>query len=218
MEKAEILWEDKSLLLCVKPVGLLSQPTETEGQSLLTLLQQEREQVQLVHRLDRAVGGVMVFSKTPAMTGKLSQLIQQREFEKEYLAVVKGRPPQEGVLKDLLFRDTAKNKTYVVDRPRKGVRGASLEYRLLQTVGEGDEQKSLVRVRLHTGRTHQIRVQFASRGWPLLGDGKYGSRDNRCAIALWSARVAFQHPFRRLKVQGEKLPPAEYPWNLFTLN
>ena len=217
MDNAEILWEDKSLLLCVKPVGLLSQPSETEEESLLTLLRRDREEVQLVHRLDRAVGGVMVFSKNSAMTGKLSQLIQQREFHKEYLAVVRGKPQEEGVLKDLLFRDTAKNKTYVVDRLRKGVREASLEYRLLQTVGEGDEQKSLVRVRLHTGRTHQIRVQFASRGFPLLGDGKYGSRDNHCSIALWSARVAFQHPFRRLPVEGEKLPPAEYPWNLFTL-
>ena len=216
-EEVRILWEDQSLLLCVKPAGILSQPAPTEEEDLLTLLQRQRPYVAAVHRLDRAVGGVMVFAKTPAAAAGLSEKIRQQQIRKEYLAVVSGCPTdKEGVLKDLLLRDSAQNKTYVVDRLRKGVREASLEYRVLQTVGQGEEQCSLLRIRLHTGRSHQIRVQFASRGYPLLGDGRYGSRRREGGVALWSARLSFTHPLRHMDVQGEALPPVEnWPWKYF---
>ena len=143
-----------------------------------------------VHRLDRGVGGVMVFARTRQAAAALSQSVQQGKLTKEYLCVVSGAPEAaEGVLQDLLFHDSGRNKTFVVRRMRKGVKEASLSYRVLGTA----EGRSLVHVRLHTGRTHQIRVQFASRGMPLLGDRKYGGAPAE-QIALWSCRLSFPHP------------------------
>ena len=140
-------------------------------------------------------------------------MVSERSFSKEYLAVIKGIPTEnEGVYKDFLFKDSSKNKSFVVKRARKGVKEASLEYRLL----DSHDDISLVFVKLHTGRTHQIRVQFASRKTPLLGDGKYGSRDNRCDTALWSCRLSFVHPVTNKSVSCVSMPPEEYPWNLFT--
>ena len=133
-------------------------------------------------------------------------------MEKEYLAVLRGHPPEkEGELIDLLFRDAAKNKSYVVKRMRKGVREAKLSYR---TLAETDKL-TLVRVRLFTGRTHQIRVQFSSRGLPLLGDIRYGSKDANCSTALWSYRLALTHPITGERIDVTQPPPEQYPWNLF---
>lgn len=205
--KKDVLYEDESLLVCIKPVGVDSQEGMRE-------LLKERLGVEsfCVHRLDREVGGLMVFAKTPAAAAGLSAAIARRDVQKEYLAVFSGSiQPQEGVLRDLLFRDTAKNKSYVVKRRRKGVREAELEYRLLDQA----EGLCLVRVKLHTGRSHQIRVQFASRGLPLLGDRKYGSREQGCTIALWSCRLSFPHPGSGEALDFIALPEAAYPWTAF---
>lgn len=219
-----VLYEDSHLLVCIKPIGVLSQPDLGNGEDMLTLLKaylqekKENDYVGLVHRLDRNVGGVMVFSKKTPVTSKLSVAIQERNFTKEYLAVVHNSPEEKsGVLKDLMFKDAKKNKSFVVDRLRKGVKEASLEYELLETVSTEDEVFSLVRIRLHTGRTHQIRVQFASRKMPLVGDGKYGSKSNKCDAALWSYRLAFQHPIKKGEVDHMAPPPNSYPWNLFDI-
>ena len=193
----KVLYEDKFLIAVEKPAAVLSEPSPG-GEDVLTLAKEMTGgDCFLVHRLDRNTGGAMVIAKSAAAAGKLSDLIQKREFVKEYLAVIKGVPEApEGVFEDLLFKDSGKNKTFVVKRERKGVKKASLSYRVLSTAKNGEHgEVSLVLVRLNTGRTHQVRVQFASRKMPLLGDGKYGSRDNRCETALWSCRLAFKHPF-----------------------
>lgn len=178
----EILAERNGRLLCVKPVGVLAQGDGAQALPQL-LAAQCGCSIYPVHRLDQAVGGVMVFAKTKQEAARLSQAAQTGLLEKEYVAVLEKRPAQdEGELSDLLFHDRFKNKTYVVSRMRKGVRPARLSYRVLaERAGY-----CLVHIRLYTGRTHQIRVQFASRGCPLVGDGKYGSRKNAAAPALWS--------------------------------
>ena len=215
----KVLFEDKFIIIVEKPANVLSEPG-SGGEDIVTLASNHVcRPCYLVHRLDRNTGGAMVLSKMQKATGKLSEDIQKREFEKEYIAVIKGVPEEpEGVFEDLLFKDSQKNKTFVVKRERKGVKFASLEYKVLSTVEHPEHGKvSLVLIKLHTGRTHQVRVQFASRKMPLLGDGKYGSRDNHCETALWSHRLAFKHPITGEAVEAVSMPPEEYPWNLFDI-
>lgn len=183
-----ILAENDSVILCEKTAGVLSQPSPNQKESMLSLLEAQcRCAVYPIHRLDREVGGAMVFAKTASSAAVLSAAVQQRTLQKEYLAIVQGRPEEaEGIFKDLLFKDSARGKTFVVTRMRKGVKEASLSYRLLAE----REGRSLVWVRLHTGRTHQIRVQFSSRGMPLIGDRKYGGLP-ASGTALWSFRLSF---------------------------
>lgn len=215
----KVLFEDKFIIIVEKPASVLSEPGPG-GEDIVTLASNHVcKPCFLVHRLDRNTGGAMVLSKMQKATGKLSEAIQKREFEKEYIAVIKGVPEEpEGVYKDLLFKDSQKNKTFVVKRERKGVKEASLEYRVLSTAEHHEHGVvSLVLIKLHTGRTHQVRVQFASRKMPLLGDGKYGSRDNHCETALWSHRLCFRHPITGEQIEVKSMPPEEYPWNLFEL-
>lgn len=216
-----ILYEDAQLCVCVKPVGVLSEGG-TRGGMPERLASYYRAQgrpdfVAGVHRLDKIVGGAMVFSRRKEVTGRLIAAVAAHEVTKEYLAVLCGRPQQdEAVWEDLLFHDSTKNKTYVVKRPRKGVREAKLSYRVLASVDTPQGLRTLVRVRLYTGRTHQIRAQFSSRGLPLLGDIRYGSRDPGCTCALWSNRLCFAHPTRRSQtVECVAPPPDRYPWTLF---
>ena len=224
-----ILYEDSHLLVCVKPLGVLSQPDLGDGEDMLTLLKtylenknknkNETAYIGLVHRLDRNVGGIMVFSKKVAVTSKLSQAIQARNFTKEYYAVVHNCPQEKtGTYTDFLYKDASKSKSFVVDRLRKGVKEASLEYEVIGTKDTDEGEVALVRIHLLTGRTHQIRVQFSSRKMPLVGDGKYGSKDNGCEIALWSYRLAFKHPIKKGDIDITQAPPDCYPWNLFARN
>lgn len=225
MNKIKILFEDRYLLVCEKPIGVQSQKSSNNSPDMITLLSDHRvsrgesSYVGLVHRLDTPTGGVMIYSKQEEMTGKLSALVQTAEYRKEYLAVVHGTPTEtSGELIDLLYHDKIKNKSYVVNKIRRGVKEAIAEYSLLQTVSmqrAGD--MSLVKVRLVTGRTHQIRVQFASRKMALVGDGKYGSCDNRTSCALWSYRVSFTHPITKKQIVSESYPDDIYPWNMFDL-
>ena len=216
MSQLHILYEDKFLVLCVKPVGVLSEDSP-DGACMPALLRQhyralgQNDYIATVHRLDKAVGGVMLFSRRRDVTGKLTAAVAEHRITKEYLAVLRGTLEKDSdTLTDLLFRDAAHNKSYVVARMRKGVREARLDY----TVLARQNGLTLVRVRLHTGRTHQIRVQFSHRGLPLLGDIRYGSKAP-CSPALWSTRLALTHP-----VTGEALdvvcpPPEAWPWALF---
>ncbi len=184
-----LYYQDKDIVVCRKPAGLLS---EGEGpESLLTLLcEQWGGPFFPVHRLDRGAAGIMVFARSPKAAAALSRAVQEKQLEKEYFALVAGKPQQDaGEMTDFLFKDSRKGKVFAVSRPRKGVREARLTYRLLWSDGE----QSLVRVALDTGRTHQIRVQFSSRGMPLHGDGKYGSRV-KGELALFSCKLAFPHP------------------------
>ena len=159
----------------------------------------------------------MVFSRQKDMTGRLINQITQRQMKKEYVAVLRGALSEaDGVLEDLLFRDAAHNKTYVVQRMRKGVRDARLSYHKLAETDCGGQTLTLVQIRLHTGRTHQIRVQFSSRQLPLLGDIRYGSKDPGCDVALWATRLQLQHPKTGAPMSFTQLPPSQYPWNLFS--
>ena len=221
----KILYEDKYLIVCEKPVGMESQRSSSGKDDMLTLLSRCRAErgedsyVGLVHRLDVATGGAMIYSKREDMTGKLSALVQSGDYKKTYLAVAHGEPPErEGEMRDLLYHDKKKNKSYVCDKKRQGVKEAVANYRLLETVErENGEKMSLVEVELITGRTHQIRVQFASRQMSLVGDGKYGSHDNKASCALWSYRVEFIHPIMKKAIVCECFPEDCYPWSLFSI-
>ena len=184
----EILEQNADYLVCVKPVGI---PAQGEGPEAMPaqLAAQTGGEIYPVHRLDQAVGGVMVYARTKRAAADLSRAIGAGQMEKEYLAVLtKPMAESRGMLRDLLYHDRVKNKTYVVKRKRNGVKEAVLDYETLASGAAG----TLVRVRLHTGRTHQIRVQFASRGCPLAGDGKYGGGSG--TPLLWSYRLAFPDP------------------------
>ena len=177
----EILHTDAHIIVCIKPVGLDSEAdvpnalSEAVGGTLFP-----------VHRLDKNVGGVMVYARTKAAAAALSKSIQNNEMVKEYVALVHGTPPQNGDWEDMLFKDSSKNKVFVVNRERKGVKKARLEFVRLT-----DGDPALVRIRLHTGRSHQIRVQFSSRKFPLVGDHKYGSRDDSPTPMLFSCKLTF---------------------------
>lgn len=190
----EILFSDRDIVLCVKPVGL-----DSEIQMPAALKETLGGEIYPVHRLDKNVGGVMIFARTQAAAASLSKAIQEGTLIKEYVALVHGSPPERGDWEDLLWKDSRKNKVFVVKRMRGGVKKARLEFTRL-TSGE----ESLVRIRLHTGRSHQIRVQFASRGYPLVGDHKYGARDNVPAPMLYSCKLTFPHKGKLLEF--EKLP------------
>ena len=190
----EILFSDKDMVVCVKPVGLDSE-SEVSGELKKAL----GGEVFTLHRLDKNVGGVMVYARAKAATAALSKAIQEGRLVKEYVAMVHGTPPERGDWEDLLWKDSKKNKVFVVKRMRGGVKKARLEFIRL-TAGE----ESLVRIRLHTGRSHQIRVQFASRGYPLVGDHKYGARDSSPAPMLFSCKLSF--PYRGKTLQFEAKP------------
>ena len=190
----ELLYSDKQIAVCVKPVGL-----DSEAEVPAALKELLGGEIFPIHRLDKNVGGVMVYARTKAAAAALSKAVQEGTMVKEYRAMVHGTPPESGDWEDLLWKDSAKNKVFVVKRERKGVKKARLEYKRL-TEGE----TSLVRIRLHTGRSHQIRVQFSSRGFPLVGDRKYGGRDNASAPMLFSCKLTF--PYGKQPVEFEKLP------------
>lgn len=177
----DILFVDQDIVVCIKPVGL-----DSEHQIPEALKKQLQGDIYTLHRLDKNVGGVMVYARSKEAAAILSAQIQRGELIKEYVALVHGTPPENGDWEDLLFKDSRRNKVFVVDRQRAGVKKARLEYRRLR---EGEN--SLVRIRLHTGRSHQIRVQFASRGFPLVGDHKYGARDDTTAPMLYSCCISF---------------------------
>lgn len=213
--EAKIVYEDRDLLLVRKPAGVPSQPDLSGRTDLLTQLQTVHPTASLIHRLDTPTGGIMVFGLTQKATAKLCALVQDHNlFRKEYLAVLSAPPNEtEGQMRDFLFHDKQKNKAFVTDGGRKGSKEALLDYSVLHTDSKGH---TLVLVRLHTGRTHQIRVQFASRGLPLAGDGKYGSREKAPFIGLWAYRLSFPHPITGKYVSAEALPDsATFPWDLF---
>jgi 23S rRNA pseudouridine1911/1915/1917 synthase len=208
----EILYLDSDILVCVKPARVLS--TDEPGglpELLREALGDAKADIRTVHRLDRVVSGLMVLARNAKAASELSRQIRDGEFEKEYLAVVHGIPEERGTLRDLLGRDKARRMTYVAFEPAKGVQEAVLHYQHLGFV----EGLSKVRIQLETGRTHQIRVQFSSRKFPLVGERKYAELEDPCEIALWSYRLGFTHPRTGERVEFTNEPPASYPWNLF---
>lgn len=190
----EILFSDRDIVVCVKPVGM-----DAEKQLPEALSEKLGGMFFPVHRLDLNVGGVMVYARNKETAAKLSRCIQDGAMVKEYVALVHGIPPEYGDWEDLLWKDSRKNKVFVVKRMRGGVKKARLEYTRLKA-----DENTLVRILLYTGRSHQIRVQFASRGFPLVGDHKYGARDQNTVPMLYSCRITF--PYKRETVSFESLP------------
>ena len=188
----EFLYSDKDITVCIKPVGL-----DSEAQVPEEIRQALGGQVFPVHRLDKNVGGVMVYARTREAAARLSKAVQEGTMVKEYVALVHGTPPEMGDWQDLLWKDSQKNKVFVVKRERKGVKPARLEFTRLT-----GSDPALVRILLHTGRSHQIRVQFSSRGYPLVGDHKYGARDDGTAPMLFSCALTFPHLGKQLHFEA----------------
>ena len=211
-----ILYEDKDIIICTKKVGMLSEISASHT-SLANEVQSLFGYCGIIHRLDTNVGGAILYAKNKKSATVFSRLVSNGELNKEYLAIVHGVPDEkEGIFTDLLFKDSSKNKVFPVKRMRKGVKEAKLGYELIETVINDNMKLSLVKIKLFTGRSHQIRVQFSSRRMPLAGDGKYGSKDNKCTISLWSHRLSFLHPLTQEEVSVTSFPDAmSYPWNLF---
>lgn len=208
----ELIYQDRDVIVCVKPPRVLS--TDEPG-GVPGLVRQElgdpTANLRTVHRLDRVVSGLMVLARRANAAAELSKQIRTGVFEKEYLAILHGTPEADaGTLRDLLIRDKQERKTYIAAEPGKDVQEAVLHYQLLNA----NEELSRVRIELVTGRTHQIRAQFSGRGMPLVGDRKYGLTEDHCEIALWSYRLAFNHPYTGKRMEFVLEPPQVYPWTV----
>lgn len=224
--KIKIIHEDNHILVVEKPVNIPTQEDQTGDADLLGILKEDIKQrhhkpgnvyLGLVHRLDRPVGGIMVFARTSKAASRLSEQIRSRGFEKTYLAVVRGRlEKSKAELRHYLLKDKKTNLVSVVNGSIEGAKEAVLDYEVL----DSKDGLSLVKVNLRTGRSHQIRVQFSTIGHPLYGDQKYGAEVNKPGeqIALWSAQIAFSHPTTREELVFESRPPDAYPWSLFDSN
>lgn len=218
-----ILFEDNHILVVEKPVNIPSQADSSNDLDILTLLKQYLKEkynkpgnvyLGLVHRLDRPVGGIMVFAKTSKAASRLSEQIRKHEFEKKYLAIVRGKlEKSKDTLVHYLLKDSSTNIVKVVSKDTDNSKEAILEYEMI----ECKEGLSLVKIKLKTGRSHQIRIQFSEIGHPLFGDQKYGVNVNKVGqqIALWSNELRFEHPVTKEKLDFKLLPPKIYPWDLF---
>ena len=208
-----IIYQDRDILVCIKPAGIKS--TDEPGglpELVREALGDPNANVRTVHRLDQTVSGLMVLARRAKAASDLSRQIREGEFRKEYLAVVHGQTADSDTLTDLLLRNKRERKTYVVQEPEKDAQEAVLDY---VNCGRVDGM-SRVRIVLRTGRTHQIRCQFSSRGWPLVGDKKYGIPEDEGPIALWSYRLAFCHPYSGEPMEFIHEPPMTGPWTKFT--
>ncbi len=211
----EAIYKDKNFIVCIKPAGVLSTDEEGGMPSLVReYLGDDKACVRTVHRLDQVVSGLMVLALNPETASELSRQIRGDEFDKSYLAVVHGiLPEKKGRMTDLLLRSKEERKTYVVAEPAKDVQEAILDYEVL---GEASSL-SLVKIKLITGRTHQIRCQFSSRGYALVGDRKYSTLEDHCDIALWSYSLSFTNPANSRRMEFKHKPPEYLPWTLFDL-
>ena len=219
----KVIYEDNHLLVVEKPVNILSQGDDTNDKDMVNLLKQYVKEkynkpgnvyIGLVHRLDRPVGGAMVFAKTSKAASRLSEQVRNKTFKKTYRAVIHGTMNKESdTLKDYLYKNKKTNMVSVVNKNHKDAKNAELSYETL----ENKNSFSLVEIDLKTGRPHQIRVQFASRKHPLFGDQRYGQNVNKVGqqIALWSHKLEITHPTTKEKMEFTCEPPQEYPWNLF---
>lgn len=211
----ELVYTDRDIVVCIKPSGVKS--TDEPGgvpELVREALGDPGANVRTVHRLDQVVSGLMVLARNAKSASELSRQIRDDEFGKRYLAVVHGALPEHGTMRDLLLRSKPERKTYVVHEPAKDVQEAILDYRCIGRT----QELSLADITLRTGRTHQIRCQFSSRDYPLVGDRKYSLLDDGCPIALWSAYLSFTHPQTGVKMEFRRQPPAVRPWDAFAEN
>lgn len=219
----QIIYKDKNAIAIIKPAGMPSQPDPSGSEDAMTALKRELaaykepQEVWLVHRLDRVVGGLTVFARNKKTAATLSAAVASRDMQKEYFAVVDGAVSESGYMRDYIYKDSQTGKAFVTDGARRCAKEAVLEYAPLAEAETERGIKTLVRVKLHTGRFHQIRVQFASRALSLTGDGKYGSRDSRAKLpALFACRLAFSLDGGKSVTDVTALPDVtSYPWSLF---
>jgi 23S rRNA pseudouridine1911/1915/1917 synthase len=218
-----VIFEDNHIIVVEKPVNIPSQKDESNDDDMLTLLKKDIKEryskpgnvyLGLVHRLDRPAGGVMVFAKTSKAASRLSEQIRSGSLKKIYFAIVHGKlKNSQGKIRNFLLKDERTNIVSIADESAQGAKLALLDYKGIEKI----RGFSLVKVDLHTGRPHQIRVQFSGIGNPLWGDQKYGSGLNRQGqqLALWSAEIAFTHPVSNKVLSFTSGPPSKEPWNLF---
>ena len=217
-----ILYEDNHIIVVVKEPGIPSQADKTKDDDMLTIIKAYLKEknnklgnvyLGLVHRLDRSVGGVMVFAKTSKAASRLSEQVRNKQVKKNYIAVVKGKMEKpNGVMQDYLVKDERKNKSFVTDKNTKNAKYSELEYEVLKY--DDVMNMSLVKIDLKTGRHHQIRVQFSSRGHALCGDTKYGTRSRSKQLALWSYKLKFYHPTTKAEMEFKYLPETKGVWNI----
>ena len=215
MQKLKVIYEDNHIIVVEKTPNIPSQSDKTGDIDMLTIVKQYIKEkyckpgnvyLGLVHRLDRPVGGIMIFAKTSKAAGRLSEQIRNKTFKKKYLAVVDGKIEKEkGILEDYLYKDERNNISKVVNKDKKNAKLANLEYEVL----DYDEKRDLstVKIKLHTGRHHQIRVQFANFGHSLYGDQKYGTRGKGKQIRLWAYELEFEHPVKKEMMTFKSIPP-----------
>ena len=221
-----ILYEDNHVLVVEKPVNMPVQADSSGDKDFLTILKEDIKRrynkpgnvyLALVHRLDRPVGGVMLFAKTSKAASRISNEIRKQTMERKYLAIVRGEPKKKsGRLTNYLYKDKQKNHVYAVSKNHTQAKKAILHYEVLRTTGE----LTLVSVELYTGRSHQIRVQLAENGTPLYGDQKYGRHINEPGqqIALWASELGIKHPTKDEQVHAKSNSPKPYPWNALLPN
>ncbi len=218
LPKINIIYEDNHLLVVEKPVNIPVQKDSSKDIDMVTILKKYRKDkenkpseayIGLVHRLDRPVGGIMVFAKTSKAASRLSNQIRENKFHKTYLAVVEGTLPKKQLLEDYLLKDNKTNITKVV--PKEKGKYSCLEYKVLKE----KDNLSLIKINLITGRSHQIRVQFSSRNHPLIGDSKYGNNKNNIDIALFAQSISFIHPTTKENLTYSLNIPNKYPFNIF---
>lgn len=220
MQKLEVLFEDNHIIVVKKEPNIPSQADKTEDLDMLTIIKAYLKEkynkpgnvyLGLVHRLDRPVGGVMVFAKTSKSASRLSDQIREKVFKKKYLAVVDGQfENKKGVMEDYLYKDERNNMSRVVNKDKKNAKFSKLDYEVLAY----NEVKnlSLVKVNLHTGRHHQIRVQLANSGHSIFGDQKYGTRGKNKQIALWAYELTIKHPITKEEMTFRCLPEGNGTW------
>lgn len=219
-----VIYEDNHIIVVEKPFNIPTQADESGDMDLLSMVKEYvrikyskpgEAYIGMVHRLDRVAGGVMVFARTSKAASRLSEQIRNRTFEKEYLTIVEGTLKSDSAqLVDYLFKDSSSNTVRVVRKDFQGAKEARLSYDLL----EHKDNLSLLRVQLHTGRPHQIRVQFSSRSCPIWGDGKYASSyRSKKGIALWSYKITLEHPTKKEQMTFEAMPPVIVPWESFRI-
>lgn len=219
----KIIYEDNKIIVAEKMPGILSQADSTDSTDMLSLLKSHIKEkynkpgdafVGLVHRLDKPVGGVMVFARNSKAAGRLSNQVRTRSFKKTYLAIVEGKPTNQAKITDYLKKNEQTNLVEVVSETTPGAQLAILTYKVLRTT----DKLSLLEIELETGRRHQIRVQLANIGCPIVGDSKYGNElSNEEEIALWAYKLQFVHPGTNKMVEYTSKPPKTHSWNKFSL-
>ncbi len=222
--KPHIIFEDNHLFITIKPFNMPVQEDSSGDPDFLSEIKsfiKKRDKkpgnvfLGLVHRLDRPSGGIMIFAKTSKAASRLSDQFRRKIIEKKYLAVVEGvLDKKKGRLTDFLLKDSKKNMVSVVKASEKASKKAILDYRIKET----QNNLSLAEISLITGRAHQIRVQFASRGFPIIGDMKYGKtiKDRKSELALWSSTISFEHPVKKNRITLATPRPKKWPWELFS--